>query len=265
MNAFELTRVYFKYSGQWVLEDISLHVAKGEIFGIIGPNGSGKSSLLRLMAKLCIPQQGNITINNIDSAGIKHGDFAKAVAYVPQESLFLFPFTVAEVVLMGRTPHITHTWGRLFESPHDRQIASDVIRLMDIEKLQDRPVTDISGGEKQRTVIARALVQEPDILILDEPTASLDIGHQIDNYNLLKRFNMEKGMTVLLSSHDLNLASQYCHRVLLLNNGRIHAIGTPSDVITEKNIHEVYGCNVIVDKHPVSGRPRVTLQTVNSG
>lgn len=260
MNAFELTGVYFKYTEKWVLDDISLHIAKGEIFGIIGPNGSGKSSLLRLMAKLCIPQQGNITINSIDSVSIRHGDFAKAVAYVPQESHFLFPFTVAEVVLMGRTPHLR---GRLFESSHDRQIASDVIRLMDIEKLQDRPVTDISGGEKQRTVIARALVQEPEILILDEPTASLDIGHQIDNYNLLKRFNMEKRMTVLLSSHDLNLASQYCHRVVLLNNGRIHAIGTPSEVITEKNIQEVYGCNVIVDEHPVSGRPRVTLTTVS--
>ncbi|MBI5193571.1 MAG: ABC transporter ATP-binding protein [Nitrospirae bacterium] len=260
MNVFELTGVYFKYSEKWVLDDISLHVAKGEIFGIIGPNGSGKSSLLRIMANLNIPQKGRQYLYGEDTVMINRMDFAKRVAFVPQESHFLFPFTVAEIVLMGRTPYIN---GRLFESSHDKGLAMDAMKLMDIECLSERPVTDISGGEKQRAIIARALVQEPEVLILDEPTASLDIGHQIEIYELFERLNLKS--TIILSSHDLNLASMYCHRLMLLHQGKIYAVGTPSEVITAKNIQEVYGCNVIVDKHPVSGEPRVTLQTVNSG
>lgn len=259
MNAFELNGVYFKYSEKWVLDDISLHVAKGEIFGIIGPNGSGKSSLLRIMAKLNLPQKGRLYLHGEETVFINRMDFAKRVAFVPQESHFLFPFTVAEIVLMGRTPHMK---GRLFESSRDKELAMDAMNLMDIECLSERPVTDISGGEKQRAIIARALVQEPEVLILDEPTASLDIGHQIEIYALFERLNTRS--TIILSSHDLNLASQYCHRLMLLHQGKIYAIGTPQEVITEENIQEVYGCAVIVDKHPVSGRPRVTLKTVMS-
>ena len=140
---------------------------------------------------------------------------------------------------------------------------SGEVRWMDVAEMGERPVTEISGGERQRVVIARALAQEPDILILDEPTASLDIAHQVEIYHILTRLNEERGLTIILSSHDLNLAAQYCHRMILINKGRIYAAGTPSEVITEEHIREVYGCPVLVDAHPVSGGPRLTLLPVN--
>lgn len=267
-NVYESKEVWFKYDKQWVLEGISFQVNQGEIFGIIGPNGSGKSSILKLLSGVNIPQRGEIFLNGLDIRRLDQGNLSRTVAVVPQESLFAFPYTVAEVVLMGRSPYMM---GRFFENKHDMEIAERAMQWLDISELADRPVTDISGGEKQRTIIARALAQEPEILILDEPTASLDIGHQIEIYNLLATLGREfnsvprNELTIVLSSHDLNLASQYCHRLMLMNKGRIYATGLPSEVITEENIREVYGCSVIVDEHPVSGRPRVTLTTVKSG
>lgn len=255
-SMYKLNEVCFRYSDTWILEDISLGVMAGEILGIIGPNGSGKSSLLKLLSRINIPQNGGIFLGDVDIKLMSQSDIAKAVAMVPQESSFTFPFTVGETVLMGRTPRLR---GRLFEDPDDINVAMEVMAWMDISGLENRPVTDISGGEKQRAIIARALAQEPEILILDEPTASLDIGHQIEIYNLLAKLNVEKGLTIILSSHDLNLASQYCHRLMLLNKGKICAVGSPHEVITEENIRDVYGCNVLVDLHPASGMPRVTL------
>jgi len=157
---------------------------------------------------------------------------------------------------MGRAPHLK---GRLFEDSHDRKVVHEAMEWVDIADIEDRPVTEVSGGEKQRAVIARALAQEPQVLILDEPMSSLDIGHQMEIYRLLTRLNEEKRLTIVLSSHDLNLASQYCHRLMLMDMGKIYALGFPNEVVTEKNIGEVYGCRVIVDPHPVSGLPRVTL------
>ena len=257
MNMFDLNGVWFKYAQQWVLEDVSLHVNQGEIFGIIGPTGSGKSSILKLLSKLNIPQRGDIFLKGVDIKKIGQRSLSGTVAVVPQESAFVFPFTVAEIVLMGRSPNMT---GRFFENSHDMEVAKRAMQWLDIAELADRPVTEVSGGEKQRTIIARALAQEPEILILDEPTASLDIGHQVAIYDLLANFNSLNSLTIILSSHDLNLASQYCHRLMLMNKGRIYAIGMADEVITEDNIREVYGCNVTVDEHPVSGRPRVTLE-----
>lgn len=269
-NAYEVNGVWFKYAEQWVLEDVSLDIKSGEIFGIIGPNGSGKSSLLKLLSGLNIPQLGEIYMRGEDIKKIDQGALARTVAVVPQESLFVFPFTVAETVLMGRSPHMR---GRFFENLHDLEVAERAMEWLDIVELADRPVTEISGGEKQRAIIARALAQEPGILILDEPTASLDIGHQIAIYDLLAtlgalgtEFNSvpKNELTIVLSSHDLNLASQYCQRLMLLHQGSIYSVGTPSEVITEKNINAVYDCEVIVDKHPLSDRPRVTLSGRNS-
>jgi len=255
-NAYNLRDVYFKYSDKWILEDISFDIKNGEILGIIGPNGSGKTTLLKLLSRILTPGRGDITVKGIDIAKYNHMDFARSVAVVPQESSFLFPFTVAEAVLMGRSPYLK---GRLFENYHDAEVSAEAMKWMDIYDLKDRPVTDISGGERQRTIIARALAQEPDILILDEPTTSLDIGHQTGIYNLLTRLNSERGLTIVLSSHDLNLAAQYCNKLILMNKGKIYDAGTPFEVITEGNIRDVYGCEVIVDENPVTKTPRVTL------
>lgn len=259
-RAYQLSEVYFRYGDSWVLEDISFDVMEGEMLGIIGPNGSGKSSLLKLLSRLNTPQQGDISLRAVDLALMDQADLAKTTAMVPQESTFFFPYTVGEVVMMGRTPHLR---GRLFEGRHDIEVVREVMRWMDIAGLGERPVTEISGGERQRVVIARALAQEPDILILDEPTASLDIAHQVEIYHILTRLNEERGLTIILSSHDLNLAAQYCHRMILMSKGRIYAAGTPTEVITEEHIREVYGCPVLVDAHPVSGGPRLTLLPVN--
>lgn len=255
-NVYRLKDIYFRYTDHWVLEDISIEIKEGEILGIIGPNGCGKSSLLNLLSRLNTHQRGEIYFRDVDLTLMDRSDLAKSIAVVPQESSFLFPFTVREIITMGRSPHMK---GRLFENAYDRHVTHEVIKWMDIEGLEDISVTDISGGEKQRVIISRALAQEPEILILDEPTASLDIGHQIEIYNLLVRLNVARGLTIILSSHDLNLASQYCHRLILLHKGKIYASGAPSEVIREDNIENVYGCPVIVDGHPVSGMPRVTI------
>ena len=243
-NMYKLKEVCFRYTDRWVLEDISLDVMDGEMLGVIGPNGSGKSSLLKLLSRMNAPQKGEQFLRDVDMTLMDQSDFAKTVAFVPQESSFSFPFTVGEIVLMGRDPHLK---GRLFESPHDVDVAMEVMSWMDIAGLEGRPITDISGGERQRTIIARALAQKPDVLILDEPTTSLDISHQVDICNILTRLNIEKGLTIIISSHDLNLASKYCHRLMLMSKGRIYKVGTPSEVITEENIRDVYGCPVIVD------------------
>lgn len=255
-SAYRAEGLYFKYSDQWIIEGISFNIHDGEFFGIIGPNGAGKSSLLKLISKILTPQSGQIYLRDTDLNAIKRDELSGIVSYIPQESSFLFPYTVAETVSMGRYPH---SKGKFFADAHDKKIVSDAMTWVGIDVLKDRAITDISGGEKQRAIIARGLAQEPDILIMDEPTTSLDIGHQAEIFNLLSRLNLERKLTIIVSLHDLNLGSQYCDRLMLMNRGKIAAIGTPPDVITEENILDVYGCNVIVDKNPVSGSPRVSV------
>ncbi|MCC7203332.1 MAG: ABC transporter ATP-binding protein [Nitrospirae bacterium] len=255
-SAYRAEGLYFKYSDQWTIEGISFNIHEGEFFGIIGPNGAGKSSLLKLISKILTPQSGQIYLRDTDLNAIKRDALSGIVSYIPQESSFLFPYTVAETVSMGRYPH---SKGRFFLDAHDKKVVLDAMTWVGIDELKDRAITDISGGEKQRTIIARGLAQEPAILIMDEPTTSLDIGHQADIFNLLSRLNMERNLTIIVSLHDLNLGSHYCDRLMLMNRGMVTAIGIPHEVITEDNILDVYGCSVIVDKNPVSGSPRVSL------
>ncbi|MCC6543489.1 MAG: ABC transporter ATP-binding protein [Nitrospirae bacterium] len=255
-SAYEADSVYFKYSGQWVIENVSFEIRDGEFFGIIGPNGSGKSSLLKLLSKILAPQAGQIYFRETDISKVGRRELSRTVSFIPQESSFLFPYTVTETVSMGRYPHLK---GKLFEDTYDKKVVTDAMSCVGIYSLRDRPITDISGGEKQRAIIARGLAQEPDILIMDEPTTSLDIGHQMEIFNLLSRLNVERKMTIITSLHDLNIGSQYCDKIMLINRGKISAMGTPDEVITEVNIRNVYGCNVIVDNNPASGTPRVSL------
>ncbi|HEY3196624.1 MAG TPA: heme ABC transporter ATP-binding protein [Nitrospirales bacterium] len=261
-TCYRLEKVCFRYSDQWVLEDFSLEVRQGEILGIIGPNGSGKTSLLKLMAGLLRPQTGHITLGDQDLAQLTRRALARWMAVVPQENHVLFPFTVAEVVLMGRFVH-QNGWG--WESADDLRIARAVIRLMDLESVAQRTFQELSGGERQRTIIARALAQEAPILLLDEPTAYLDIKHQLEIYATLKRLNQDSGVTIVVVSHDLNLASQYCHRLLLLHEGRAFRTGSPTEVLTVEHLGIVYGCQVIIDQHPQAGTPRITLPAFVSG
>ncbi|MYC27596.1 MAG: ABC transporter ATP-binding protein [Nitrospira sp. SB0662_bin_26] len=242
-----------------VLKNVSLMVGSGEVLGILGPNGSGKSTLLKILMRILVPQQGTIEWFGQPPDAFSQADIAQHVAFVPQETQQAFPFTINEMVLMGRYPHHGRTWGLGWEGSHDRAVAMQAMRDLDVAHLGTRLITNVSGGERQRAVIARALAQEPEVLLLDEPTAFLDLHHQLDIARIIRRLNRERGLTVVLVSHDLNLASQYCDRVLLLREGEIVTVGSPEEVIAAASLESVYGCSVLVDQHPQSGRPRVTL------
>ena len=263
--AYSLKNVTFSYArgkqveSEAVLNDLSCLILSGRVLGILGPNGSGKSTLLKLLARVFEPQLGRIELLGDSLSGLSQLDVAKRVALVPQETLQVFPFTIAEMVLMGRSPHHQGWGGWHWEDSQDWAIAQNAMEELDVAHLGERLVTEVSGGERQRAVIARALVQEPQVLLLDEPTAFLDLHHQLDIARIIKRLNRDRGLTVVLVSHDLNLASQYCDHLLLLNHGRLAAMGSPQKVMNPETIEAVYGCSVLVDQHPQSGMPRVSL------
>ena len=267
-HAYDVYGLHFCYGRpraqdvRWVLRDVNVYVESGEILGIVGPNGSGKTSLLKLLARLAAPQQGDIALFGTSLTGLSQEDTAKTVAFVPQESAQMFPFTVAETVLMGRFPHRRRTrWnvGFGWEDRNDRAAAIQAMDTMDIGHLAPRVVTDLSGGERQRTMIARALAQTPRVLLLDEPTAFLDLQHQIEICSVLRGLRAERGLTVVIVSHDLNLASQYCDRIVMLKEGAVCSVGTPLEVLCVEVLRAVYGCEVLIDPHPESGLPRITL------
>ena len=246
----------------WTLDHLSFHVDAGEILGIAGPNGSGKSSLLKIISGLLPAGEGDVRLGGRSLGKRSQMDIARLVAVVPQEYTQVFPFTVAETVLMGRFPHRTARWWSMGigdETANDLARVQDAMVDTDVLSLADRLVSDLSGGERQRVMIARALAQEPNILLLDEPTAFLDINHQIDICSLIGQLRAERRLTVVLVSHDLNVASQYCDRVLMLKEGGLCRIGSPEETIRPDVLRMVYGCDVVVDAHPQTGRPRVTM------
>jgi iron complex transport system ATP-binding protein len=266
--AIEVEGLSFRYRAtegrgrMWTLDHLSFHVDAGEIFGIVGPNGSGKSSLLKILSNLLSAGEGDVRLGGLSLGKRSQTDVARLLAVVPQEYGQVFPFTVAETVLMGRFPHRTLRWWSMGigdETANDLAHVHDAMVDTDVLSLADRLVSDLSGGERQRVMIARALAQEPNILLLDEPTAFLDINHQIDICSLIGRLRAERQLTVVLVSHDLNVASQYCDRVLMLKEGRLCRIGSPDETIRPDVLRMVYGCDVVVDAHPQTGRPRVTM------
>ena len=266
-SVYEVRSLYFRYgttgtAGPWALSDINFHINAPEMLGIVGPNGSGKTSLLKLLARMLKPQKGEITLYGRSLEDVTPMEVARQVAVVPQDTQSAFPFSVAESVLMGRYPHRHRSrwdYGFGWDSSEDRAIAKQAMITMDVAHLAQRSVMDLSGGERQRTVIARALTQTPRVLLLDEPTAFLDLQHQLDICAVLHSLKEERGLTIVIVSHDLNLASQYCDRVVVLKDGGVFATGCPRDVICEEVLQAVYGCTVLVDAHPQSGLPRMTL------
>ncbi len=264
--AYVLQQVGFSYAAssrgpaaEPVFNDFTGSIEAGKILGILGPNGSGKSTLLKLLARILRPQCGTIELFGENLARLSQADVARRVALVPQETSQIFPFTIADMVLMGRFPHHQSWGGWYWEDADDRQLAHWAMEELDVAHLGTRLITDVSGGERQRSVIARALAQEPQVLLLDEPTAFLDLHHQLDIARILRRLNRERGLTVILVSHDVNLASQYCDRLMLVHHGRIMESGTPEEVLHPDLLELVYGCRVLVDRHPQTGLPRVSL------
>src|SRR5512136_908534 len=252
----DLQSVSFRYHEDWVLQDISFQMEKGEFVGVIGPNGSGKTTLLKVLYRLLSPQKGEVFYDRVPLKKMSQRDIAKKIAVVAQETYPAFPFRVIEIVLMGRSPYLGHL---MFEREKDLEIAKKAMEWTEILPISERPLDELSGGERKRVFIARALAQEPEVILLDEPTTNLDIHHQVEALDLVFSLNREKGLTILMASHDLNLACEYCDRLILLQHGKISHMGPPEAVMTRENIEKVYGCQVWVDRNPVSGMPRVSL------
>jgi iron complex transport system ATP-binding protein len=238
------------------LAPLSLGVAAGEILGVIGPNSAGKTTLIRLLTRVVTPSAGEIRVGERPLASLPAAQLAREVAVVSQDMPQTFPFTVEQLVLMGRYPHDP---GRYFESERDRAAARAAMAATGVLELAGLPVDELSGGERQRAMLARALAQEPRLLVLDEPTAHLDLRYQAECVGLLRRLNRARGMTVILVAHDLNLAAEVCDRLLLLSAGRVARLGPPEQVLDEELLRSVYGCDVIVDKAPTGARPRVQV------
>lgn len=250
------------YGDHVVLHGVSLALHAGDFLGIIGPNGCGKSTLLAALTGWLPLQSGAVLLDDHPLGTYAKSDVARQVAVVPQASVPAFAFTVRETVEMGRYPHL----GR-FAVPAaiDRAMVDEALALTDVAHLQDRPVDHLSGGEYQRVTIARALAQQPRVLLLDEPTAHLDLGHQQAIFELLARLQTERAMAVLCVSHDINLAAEYCPRLLLMSEGRVVIDGTPDAVVTEEHLGRVYGTLVRVHANPYSGQPLVVLQKQGCG
>ncbi|GIW45235.1 MAG: hypothetical protein KatS3mg077_2517 [Candidatus Binatia bacterium] len=248
------TEVTFGYSGRSpVLREVSVALGPGEILGILGPNGSGKSTLLRLLSGWLVPQRGTVELWGREISHYKPREIAKEIAVVPQETRVDFPFTVMQLVLMGRTPYLH---GFAFESEADLARAQAAMERVGVAHLAGRLVQELSGGERQRVVLARALAQDTRILLLDEPGAFLDLHHVVAIYDLLRDL-ADEGRGIVTVLHDLNLASLYCDRVVLLHSGTVHCAGTPAEVITYKNITEVYDTEVYVDVNDLTGAVNV--------
>ncbi|MFN3135693.1 MAG: ABC transporter ATP-binding protein [Candidatus Kryptonium sp.] len=252
----KVNNICFSYGRDPVLRNISFEVEQGEFVSLIGPNGSGKTTLLKILMRLLIPDKGEVLIYNRSLNSYPLKELAKIIGFVPQDNFFPFPYTVLETVLMGRNPYLK---GIGFESKEDIRIALEAMELTNIRELADKPVTSLSFGERQMVLIARALAQQPKIILLDEPNAHLDISHQIETFSLLKTLTRERNTSIISVSHDLNLISSYSDKVILLSKGQIYAIGKPDIVLTEENIRNVYGADVLVDLNPATGKPRITL------
>jgi iron complex transport system ATP-binding protein len=237
-------------SGPPILQHVTAELGRGQILGILGPNGSGKTTLLRLLSGTRTPTSGDVLLDGTPLRQLSRRAAAQRIAVVPQETQLAFDYTVLEMVLMGRHPHLG-----LFqiEGPADIEIARDALRATGTELLEARQFNTLSGGEKQRVVIASALAQSSDILLLDEPTASLDLGYQLEVASLLRRLNRERGVTIAVSTHDLNFAASVCERMVMLRGGRVIATGTTNEVLTREHIRALYDVTVDVQIHPGSG------------
>ena len=261
MIKLEIENLSLAYGHNVVMRDLTFQVTPGEMVGLIGPNGSGKSTIIKALSHVISPYSGKILLDGKNIAKIPRAELARLIGVVPQMPLLPSTFTAFEIVLMGRNPHLGLFQ---YESARDMDITWQAMEKTATQSLAERRVGELSGGEIQRIVIARVLAQEPKSILLDEPTANLDINYQVEILDLIKNLCLENNLAVVITLHDLNLASQYCGRLILLNNGRVHAQGTPSEVINSRNIKEVYGADNCVYTHPVNGLPTVLLKAGNS-
>ena len=250
----QVSQVEAAYDGEPVVSDVSFRIRRGEFVGLSGPNGSGKSTLIRLVSNVLKAQKGCVLIDGRPVGELRREELARRMAVVRQEAPLDFEFTVQEAVMLGRIPHLKRFQS---EGSQDRRIVARALEQTELADLAGRLVTEISGGERQRVAIARALAQQPEIFLLDEPTAHLDIRHQVAVLELLACLCRKEGLTVLAVLHDLNLAAQFCERIILLKQGSVFRHGTPHEVLEAETIRQVYGVEAAVSLHPVTGVPCV--------
>ncbi len=248
----ELRNILHRFPGsEWKLHIPDFSIQTSEILGIIGPNGSGKSTLLRIAAGIIKPLEGTVRLSGKKINKLKRKEIAKKIGYLPQETGSEYDYTVEELVCMGRYSY-TGTFGAL--GPLDLKIVRDSLKSTDMENMSERRLSQLSGGEKKRAFLASVLAQSPDILLLDEPTSSLDIHRQVQFFHLLRRL-ANQGMGVAVVTHDVNFASLFCQKIVFLTNGELLSSGKPEKVISAKNIKHVYGEAVLLGRHPETDDP----------
>ncbi len=252
-TAVEVRELSFSYEAE-ILKNLSITIEKGRFYTIIGPNGSGKTTLLRLLSRVLNPEKGKIYIEEKDINSLSLRALAKELSVVPQNTVIEFDFSVQDIVLMGRTPHIARFSS---ESERDFEIARQAMEATNTWQLKDKNINNLSGGERQRVITARAIAQKTGCILLDEPISHLDIHHQIEILNSIKRLNAEEGKTIIAVLHDLNLAAAYSDCIILMQQGRVHSTGTPEEILNKKAIEEVYEVQVEIIKNPVTGKPHV--------
>ncbi len=253
----EVSGIACAYDGADVLTDVSLRLSPGDFVAVAGPNGSGKSTLIRALSRVLRPKRGTALLEGADLYEIPARRSAQAIAVLPQESSLEFDFSCEEIVLMGRAPHL----GRFeTESERDLAVVRDAMERTSTWELRHRPIVELSGGERQRVLLARAFAQEPRVLLLDEPTSHLDLAFQVQILRLVRTLRDEKKTAVLASLHDLNLASAYADRIVLLSKGRVVAMGSPKEVLTEAVLRPVFGDELTVREHPDTGTPLVLVK-----
>jgi iron complex transport system ATP-binding protein len=247
----ETRELSFAYDGRQVLRGVGLRVEPGEVVGLLGPNGSGKSTLIKVVSAVLKGYAGSARVADREVRELGRRELARMVAVVPQEPVFGFPFTALEIALMGRHPHLA---GLAFESDADIERAREALARCGCAELAARPIHELSAGERQRVVFARALVQQPRALLLDEPASFLDIRHQVELYDIVRSLVERRGCSVLTVMHDLNLAAEYCDRIYLLREGEVAAQGPTAEVFTYSNLKRVFETEVYVDTNSLTGR-----------
>lgn len=253
----EVASLHKSYNGKQVVKDAHFSIARGEFFGIIGPNGSGKSTLLKMISGVVTADGGEISLDGKRMSTYSRKELARLLAVLEQEALPPVGFRVREVLEMGRFPY--QNW--LGEEPEDpTPLIEEVIEKLGLGELTERTLDQLSGGEKQRVALGKALVQKPRVLLLDEPTTFLDIGYQIQLMDIARSWQKNTQVTVVAVLHDLNLASLYCDRILMLHKGNQISVGNPQDILQSALIEQVYGTRPIVMEHPVHHRPQIILQ-----
>lgn len=235
--------IEFAYGKHKVLKGVSLEVQDGTFCALLGPNGSGKSTLAKVIARVHKPSQGTVTFDGTDVLSLGRREHARTVAYVPQSGEAPFDLTVREAVLLGRTPHYGMAPGA-----EDWRHVQDAITLLNLDELVDRNMSELSGGQAQRVLVARALAQDPKVLLLDEPTSALDLRYQIETLQIVRRITRTKGITALIAIHDLNHAGRFCDQIVMLDQGTIIKSGTPAEALQEDTLKQVYGLRVTVEE-----------------